>query len=173
MSLSTLSISSIAMLLATVGLSSSSLVPMQATKAKQSIRISGSHTEIVSRDGSSIRITNRQSDRPFRQSRVLRSASVAANRATQSHMLAVETTGRSLNATLKVNGRTVKSLTRLSETINMTPHLSSGQNTIEISGSYSPASASTRLSLSGPGTQMTQQVSGGGRLNQTLSISVP
>ena len=95
----------------------------------------------------------------------------SSNRLGNSYTLTVSTTARSLDATLKVNGQIVDTLTTLSETIDLSSHLSTGLQTIEIVGTYSPASASTKVSLTGPGTQINQQVSGSGLLHQTLQIS--
>ena len=95
------------------------------------------------------------------------------SRLNQPHVLTVSTTARSLNATLKINGQTIKTLVNASEVINLSEHLTSGLQTLEITGTYSPASASTQISLTGPGTQISQQVSGSGKLQQTLQISAP
>ncbi len=95
------------------------------------------------------------------------------SRLNQPHMLTVSTTARSLNATLKINGQTIKTLVNASEVIDLSEHLTSGLQTLEITGTYSPASASTQISLTGPGTQISQQVSGSGKLQQTLQISAP
>jgi hypothetical protein len=94
-------------------------------------------------------------------------------RLNQPYTLTVETTGRALNADVKVDGQTIKTLVNQSEVINLSPHLSAGQqHTVEISGTYSPASATAQILLTGPGTQISQQVSGRGVLLQTLQISV-
>ena len=94
-------------------------------------------------------------------------------RLNQAHVLTVSTTARSLNATLKINGQTIKTLVQASEVIDLSNYLASGVQTLEITGTYSPASASTQISLTGPGTQISQQVSGSGKLQQTLQISAP
>ncbi len=171
MSLPILSAPGIAVLLATIGLSSAGLSTEQSVAAKQhaqTIRITDSTIE-VTRDepASSVLIINSRASRPFRQQSSLRAA-----RLTQPYTLTVETTGRAINATVKVDGQTIKTLTSQSESVNLSPYLSAGRHTIEISGTYSPSSANVRMLLSGPGTQTSQQVSGGGTLSQTLQISV-
>ncbi|MEO1392617.1 MAG: hypothetical protein AAFV90_06875 [Cyanobacteria bacterium J06634_5] len=96
------------------------------------------------------------------------------HRVDDDYRLTVETTARSLNATLKIDGETIKTLTRASETLTLSPYLSAaGTHTLEIVGTYLPATANVRISLVGPGTQLSQQVSGSGQLRQTLQVSVP
>ncbi len=95
------------------------------------------------------------------------------NRVNQSYQLTVKTTGRSLNAELKIDGRLVRTLVDPSETIALSSYLSTaGQHTIEIVGTYAPINATAEILLTGPGTQISHQVSGQGTLRQTLQISV-
>ncbi len=95
------------------------------------------------------------------------------NRSSQPYRLTVETSGRSLNAELRIDGRIIKTLTSASETIELSAYLSTaGQHTIEILGTYMPATATAEILLVGPGTQISQQVSGQGTLRQTLGIVV-
>ncbi len=86
--------------------------------------------------------------------------SVAANTPTQ-------VTGQIL-----VNGVVVQEMQNNNTSINLSPLLSKGQQKIEISGTYKPASSSVFVKLSGPGTEVTQQTGGNGRLMQTLIIDV-
>lgn len=71
-----------------------------------------------------------------------------------------------------VNGVVVHELQKNNTSINLSPLLSKGKQKIEISGSYKPASSSVFIKLSGPGTEVTQQTGGSGRLTQTLIIDV-
>lgn len=86
--------------------------------------------------------------------------SVAANTPTQ-------VTGQ-----IFLNGVVVQELQKNNTSINLSPLLSKGKQKIEISGSYKPASSSVFVNLSGPGTEVTQQTGGSGRLAQTLIIDV-
>lgn len=174
-----LSAPGIAVLLATIGLSSAGLSSEHSVAAKQhaqTIRITDSLIEVTRGEpASSVLIINSRGPRPFHQQihqQIHQQSSLQAARLNQPYTLTVETTGRALNATIKVDGQTIKTLTNQSEAVDLSPYLSSGQHTIEISGTYSPTSASVQVLLTGPGTQISQQVSGGGTLSQTLQISV-
>ena len=178
MSLPILSAPGIAVLLATMGLSSAGLSSEHSVAAKQhaqTIRITDSIIEVTRGEPArSVLMINSRGPRPLRQQnsqQTHQQSSLRAARSTQPYMLTVETTGRALNAAVKVDGQTIKTLTNQSEAVNLS-HLSAGQHTVEISGTYSPTSASVQILLTGPGTQISQQVSGGGTLRQTLQISV-
>ena len=71
-----------------------------------------------------------------------------------------------------VNGVVIHKMQKNNTSINLSPLLSKGKQKIEISGSYKPASSSVFIKLSGPGTEVTQQTGGNGRLTQTLIIDV-
>lgn len=181
MNLSKLSASGMAMLITTAGLPPAGTL-LTSPAVAQTVRITDSMIEVSGGSGNgTIRIINRQGPRhryerwrQQQQTQQRQSASQAqANQVNEPYRLTVETTGRSLNADLKIDGRTVKTLVNPSETIALSPYLSTaGQHTIEVVGSYSPATASTQVLLVGPGTRMSQQVSGSGTLRQTLRISV-
>lgn len=175
MSLPILFAPGIAVLLATIGLSSAGLSTEHSVAVKQhaqTIRITDSMIEVTRGEpASSVLIINNRGPRPFHQ-QIHQQSSLQAARLNQPYTLTVETTSRALNATIKVDGQTIKTLTNQSEAVNLSPYLSAGQHTIEISGTYSPTSANVQVLLTGPGTQISQQVSGGGTLSQTLQISV-
>lgn len=201
MNLCKLSASGMAMLLTTAGLPPAGTSLASPTVA-QTVRITDSMIEVTGRAGNgTIRIINRpgprhrdaqqnqerwtqrqrtqqqqthQQQTHQQQTQSSQSSSQAqVNQTNEPYQLTVETTGRSLNADLKIDGRTVKKLVNPSETIALSPYLSTvGQHTIEVVGNYSPVTASTQVLLIGPGTHMSQQVSGNGTLHQTLRISV-
>lgn len=194
MSLFNLSASGAVILFTTVGLpsagtaltspiSTTDYVSKGAPKGERMIRITDSLVEVTGGPNhGTIRIITHERPRSTyehprqrRQGRQSQSSSrQSTNRADESYRLTVETTARSLNATLKIDGETIKTLTSASETITLSPYLSTaGSHTIEIVGSYSPSTANTQILLVGPGTRMSQQVSGSGRLRQTLRVSVP
>lgn len=55
---------------------------------------------------------------------------------------------------------------------NLVPYLTKGANKVEIVGEYRPVSSNVAIKLSGYRTQISQQVSGNGKLRQTLIITV-
>ena len=199
MSLFNLSASGAVILFTTVGLPSAGTaltspiattdyVSKGAPKGDRMIRITDSFVEVTGGpNNGTIRIITherprsiyqhprQQSQRQQSQGQQSQSSSrQTTNRDDESYRLTVETTARSLNATLKIDGETIKTLTSASETITLSPYLSTaGTHTLEIVGSYSPSTANTQILLVGPGTRMSQQVSGSGRLRQTLRVSVP
>ncbi|MGD1899476.1 MAG: hypothetical protein ACFB16_21340 [Phormidesmis sp.] len=189
MSLSNLSVSGAVILFTAVGLPSTGTslkAPTSVVASRQkegrTIRITDSMVEVTGgANNGTIRIMNRPGSRypsghssEHRSQQGQNSVRQPASRVDESYQLTVETTARSLNATLKIDGETIKSLTSASETITLSPYLSAaGMHTLEIVGTYSPATDNVQILLTGPGTQMSQQVSGSGRLRQTLRISVP
>lgn len=90
----------------------------------------------------------------------------------QAYVLNVSTnTTTQLSGYILVNGIVVNQL-KAKTSINLSPYLSKGRQKIEISGSYQPASSSVLVKLSGPGTEVSQQTGGDGRVKQTLIIDV-
>ena len=89
------------------------------------------------------------------------------------HILTInsDTDNLSLNAQIKLNGQLLKTLTKSTE-INLSPLLKKGKNLINISGKYSPENATINVKLSGDSTQIDQQSSGSGILDQRLIIFV-
>jgi len=89
------------------------------------------------------------------------------------HFLTI-TTARStqLVGEIAVNGVVVKNINNNQASVNLSPLLSTGINSVEISGDYKPARDSVRIEFSGPGTKVTQQTSGNGILRETLIIAV-
>ena len=89
------------------------------------------------------------------------------------HILSITTIGQpQLFGTITINGVVVKTINNHQISINLSPYLSTGINSIEISGNYKPANDSIQIEFSGPGTKVTQQTGGNGILKQTLIIAV-
>ena len=89
------------------------------------------------------------------------------------HILTITTTGEpQLVGAITVNGVVVRTIYNNQVSVNLSPYLSTGINSIEISGNYKPANDSVRIEFSGPGTKVTQQTGGNGILRQTLIIAV-
>ncbi len=82
------------------------------------------------------------------------------------------TAGARLNGEVRLNGAVVQRLRNNRTEINLSPRLSRGSNTIEISGTYRPASSSVRIEFVGSNTRISQQNQGSGSLNQTLTVNV-
>jgi hypothetical protein len=77
-----------------------------------------------------------------------------------------------LRGEVELNGRRLLSLGNRGAEINLAPMLTQGQNTIKIRGSYYPPDASIKIEFFGEGTQINQQTSGNGILDQVISINV-
>ena len=89
------------------------------------------------------------------------------------HFLIITTAGSTqLVGEIAVNGVVVKNINNNQASVNLSPLLSTGINSVEISGNYKPARDSVRIQFSGPGTKVTQQTSGNGILRETLIIAV-
>ncbi|NEP16088.1 MAG: hypothetical protein F6J97_04195 [Leptolyngbya sp. SIO4C1] len=88
------------------------------------------------------------------------------------HLLEISTTGSQLSGQISLNGVVIKTLSGSAITLDLVPYLEAGENVVEVTGSYSPATASVQLSFTGPGTSITQQTSGSGQLAQTLVLQV-
>jgi hypothetical protein len=73
---------------------------------------------------------------------------------------------------IQLNGNRWQSLGNRGTQVNLTPVLSVGQNTLKITGNYYPADASIQVELVGKNTQVSQQTSGNGVLNQVIVIDV-
>jgi hypothetical protein len=73
---------------------------------------------------------------------------------------------------IKVNGKSIKKLSRNSTQINLAPSLKLGKNIVVVSGRYSPANISVKFEFITPNSHVSQQVAGSGYINQTLVIKV-
>jgi hypothetical protein len=73
---------------------------------------------------------------------------------------------------IKVNGKSIKKLSRNATQINLAPSLKLGKNIVVISGRYSPAHTSVKFEFVTPNNHVSQQVAGSGYINQVLVIKV-
>lgn len=80
--------------------------------------------------------------------------------------------GTQLTGQVTLNGRVITELKDNQTEINISPLLSKGTQTIKISGTYQPAQSSVKIEISGPNTQLSQETSGYGILDQSLIINV-
>lgn len=90
----------------------------------------------------------------------------------QPHILKINSSGTQFVGKVTIDGKVSKKLDSKTSEINLSPYLSVGQHTVEISGRYSPASSSIQVELKGPGTNVTQQSSGNGAVNHTMTVTV-
>ncbi len=99
--------------------------------------------------------------------------SVNSNALNSPHILSIKTTDNTqMDGEVTVNGVVIKKLQGSQTSFNLSPYLEKETNNVEISGTYKPASSEVKIEFSGPNTNVTQQMSGNGRLNQTLVITV-
>ncbi|MEO1402267.1 MAG: hypothetical protein AAFV72_13630 [Cyanobacteria bacterium J06635_1] len=98
---------------------------------------------------------------------------IAAADLASPHILEISTPGVSqLSGEVLLDGVVIKTLSGEQLTFDLAPYLDTGSNVIEVTGRYSPASASVQLTLDGPGLSLSQQTSGSGNLAQTLVLEV-
>jgi uncharacterized protein YxeA len=88
------------------------------------------------------------------------------------HILSINSSGRLLIGQITINGKVVKRIRSSKEKINLSPLLSVGKQTVDISARYAPASASVSVELSGPDTKVTEQTSGDGVLKYSMTVNV-
>ena len=100
------------------------------------------------------------------------SLTLSAANLRQPHMLSINTSGNQMTGEITVNGKVVKKISNNKVEIDLSPYLSVGEHTVEISARYAPTSSSVSVELSGPGTNITQQNSGNGILSYTMNVSV-
>ncbi len=95
----------------------------------------------------------------------------AANRK-QPHILKINSGGAKIRGVIKINGKIVRRLNGNQSQINLSPYLTRGQKKVEISGSYTPVTASVNVEMKSNDNNITQQTSGDGIINYTLNLNV-
>ena len=113
----------------------------------------------------------RTSTQEYRQSSQTQQTKIDLERSDlkQPHLLEISADpGVSLTGRVTVNGILIQELRSNRVSINLSPYLQAGRQTVEITGRYQPARASVQIEFSGPNTTITQQTSGSGQLNQVL-----
>ena len=99
--------------------------------------------------------------------------SVNSNALNIPHILSIKTTDNTqINGEVTVDGVVIKKLQGSQISFNLSPYLEKQTKKVEILGKYKPASSSVKIEFSGPNTNVTQQMSCNGKLNQTLVITV-
>lgn len=89
------------------------------------------------------------------------------------HFLKIDTlkSGTQLTGQIKINGKFFQRFDRHLK-INLSPYLTRGKNTIQISGRYRPTNDSIKIELIGANNQVSQETGGNGYLNQILIVEV-
>ena len=80
--------------------------------------------------------------------------------------------GASIQGEVKLNGQVIKTLQGTSNQVNLSNYLHLGNHQITVQGTYYPTQGSVLIELKGNQTQVTQQTSGNGLLNQQLNMEV-
>jgi hypothetical protein len=115
--------------------------------------------------------TNSRNQNSFQQQITAISLSIDALKTP--HFLSIKATDSTqLIGQIAVEGVAIKRFHNSQISFKLSPYLSKGNNTIEISGNYQPLSSSVLVEFSGSGTRVTQQISGNGILRQTLIFNV-
>jgi hypothetical protein len=73
---------------------------------------------------------------------------------------------------VKLNGKVVKSIANSSLEFNLAPLLTAGRYEVEVSGTTRQTNATILLNFAGANTQVNQQSSGSGKIEQKLVINV-
>jgi hypothetical protein len=73
---------------------------------------------------------------------------------------------------ITLDGNIIQQIKDTRTEINLSPYLSVGQHTLEISVSYTPATASMSVEFTAPGTQVMNQTSGNGQISHIFNIRV-
>lgn len=97
---------------------------------------------------------------------------ISAARLGQAHRLTVQSSAHVLSGEIKLDGRTIYRLDGATNTVDLSPHLSTGEHTLEITGTYAPRQASVQIALVGPGATVSHQMSGQGQLANTIRLTV-
>jgi hypothetical protein len=79
---------------------------------------------------------------------------------------------RQVKGTITLDGKPLKTLSKGTLKLNLSPYLRQGRHKLRITGTYRPVGASVEISLEGPAAQIAQEVGGNGILNQTIAIDV-
>ncbi len=80
--------------------------------------------------------------------------------------------GASIQGQIYLNGQVIKPLKGNTTQVNLSNYLGRGNYGILITGSYSPSQGSVSITLDGNGTQVNQQTSQTGFLNQQINLEV-
>lgn len=98
---------------------------------------------------------------------------LAANSLRQPCILSITSSNNSmLTGQITLEGRVIKKFRGIRNLLNLSPYLSRGTNNIKISGYYQPVQSQVKIEFLTPNNKISQQISGNGKLNQALVLSV-
>lgn len=80
--------------------------------------------------------------------------------------------GTQLTGQISLGNKVIKRFASDQAVLNLSPNLLRGRPTLKISGTYKPAQSAVKVEFSGPGTDLSQEIGGSGKLDQTLVINV-
>ncbi len=134
------------------------------------MKIARNTTKSIQRSSSSSGYTSQQSS----SSSGYQSSTLSLSRANLSkpHILSITTSGKKLTGKVVVNDKLVKKIYGNKFEFDLSPHLSVGDNTVEIDARYTPSSSNVDIEMNGPGTSVSQQNSGNGVVSSNINIVV-
>jgi hypothetical protein len=124
-------------------------------------------------DGDDVNFTSSNSQVSSNSSNIQRnSLSISTANLKQPHILKINSPNAKLQGEIKINGKVVRRLKNNQSEINLSPYLSVGQQKVQVSGRYTPATASVSVEMKSSDSNISQQSSGSGTLNYTLDLNV-
>jgi hypothetical protein len=88
------------------------------------------------------------------------------------YLLSLKTSSTNLQGKIEVNGKVITTKLNSNTVIDLSRYLNQGQNTVLITGSYSPANSSVTINLQGNGSNVTQTTGGNGQIKQKITVYV-
>jgi len=80
--------------------------------------------------------------------------------------------GTQVTGQITLRNKMIKRFAGNQAALNLSPILFRGRQTLKIVGTYKPAQSSVKVKFSGPGTELSQETGGSGKLDQTLVVNV-
>ena len=161
--------------------SSDGIFVESGTQGENSVRSSNQSISVES-DSNEVKITEENTDMPNSASSTeeyqvqqLQQTIISLNAVdtNQPHILSISApTATELTGEIQVDSRVIHTLSNDDNQINLSPYLTTGRHTIEISGNYRPKDSSVTVEFTGNRKQITLQTGGDGNLNQTIIFDV-
>ncbi len=98
--------------------------------------------------------------------------SISAATLAQPHILTVSVSKGDMEGFIELNGKVLHYITDKDTRVDLSSHLLRGRNKLKIWGNYNFKNALVTVELSAPQTQVTQQTSNNGKLNQIIILEV-
>lgn len=97
---------------------------------------------------------------------------ISAATLSQPHILTVSVSKGDIEGVIELNGRVLRYITDKNTKIDLSSYLLRGRNKIEIRGNYNMGNASVKIELAAPQTQVAQQTTNNGKVNQIIILEV-